>query len=156
MHLTLSYYHVTYALQSESTFYSFLNVTKPFCPTSQMIDLFYWNVSVWCIGMFLIIMSCMLFRVNPRCLVAWMSRSPCSNRARNLKFTWLQRDSKPQQFSSQMNIQLFRQTRKIIRLCLGNLSLRCIWLFVIIMSHTHFRVNPDSIVAWMFIIPFSR
>ena len=29
------------------------------------------------------------------------------------------------------------------------LSVRCIWLFVLIMSRTHFRVDPYSIVAWI-------
>ena len=29
------------------------------------------------------------------------------------------------------------------------LSVRCIWLYVVIMPRTRFRVNPHSIVAWM-------
>ena len=29
------------------------------------------------------------------------------------------------------------------------LSVRCIWLNVLIMSRTHFRMNPHSIFAWM-------
>ena len=29
------------------------------------------------------------------------------------------------------------------------LSVRCIWLYLLIMSRTRFRVNPHSIVAWM-------
>ena len=32
--------------------------------------------------------------------------------------------------------------------CCENLSVRCIWLYVIFMSRTRFRVNPHSIVAW--------
>ena len=28
-------------------------------------------------------------------------------------------------------------------------SIWCIWLYVLVMSRTRFRVNPDSIVAWM-------
>ena len=28
-------------------------------------------------------------------------------------------------------------------------SVRCIWLYVLVMSRTCFRVNPHSIVAWM-------
>ena len=30
-----------------------------------------------------------------------------------------------------------------------NLHVRCIWLYVIIMSRTSLRLNPHSIVAWM-------
>ena len=37
----------------------------------------------------------------------------------------------------------------MIKLCCEYLSVRCIWLFVIIMSRTRFRVNLHSIVAWM-------
>ena len=33
----------------------------------------------------------------------------------------------------------------MIRLCCEYLSVRCIWLFVLIMSSTRFRVNPHSI-----------
>ena len=28
-------------------------------------------------------------------------------------------------------------------------TVQCIWLYVLIMSRTHFRVNPLSIIAWM-------
>ena len=37
----------------------------------------------------------------------------------------------------------------MIELCCEYLSVRCIWLYVFIMSRTRFRVNPHSIVAWM-------
>ena len=37
----------------------------------------------------------------------------------------------------------------MIELCCEYLSVRCIWLYVLIMSRTCFRVNPHSIVAWM-------
>ena len=37
----------------------------------------------------------------------------------------------------------------MIELCCENLSVRCICLYVIIMSRTRFRVNPHSIVARM-------
>ena len=35
----------------------------------------------------------------------------------------------------------------MIELCCEYLSVRCIWQYVIIMSHTSFRVNPHSIVC---------
>ena len=40
-------------------------------------------------------------------------------------------------------------TGQMIELCLEYLSAQCIWLYVIIMSHTCFRVNLHSIVARM-------
>ena len=75
--------------------------------------------------------------------------TPCSKQARNLKFQWLQLDSNLQQLSSSMNTQPFSQTGKMTELCCEYLSVRCIWLYVLMMSRTRFRVNPDSIVAWM-------
>ena len=47
-------------------------------------------------------MSCTRF---PEC-----QGTPCSKQARYLKIKWLQRDSNPQPFSSQMNTQPFGQT----------------------------------------------
>ena len=46
-----------------------------------------------------------------------------------------------------MNTQQFDQTGQMIELSCEYLSLWCIWLYVIIMSHTSFRVNPHSIVC---------
>ena len=37
----------------------------------------------------------------------------------------------------------------MIGLCSEYFSVRFIWLYVIVMSGTQFRVNPSSIVAWM-------
>ena len=37
----------------------------------------------------------------------------------------------------------------MIELCSEYLSVRCIWLYVLIMSRTCFRVNLHSIVTWM-------
>ena len=37
----------------------------------------------------------------------------------------------------------------MIRLCSEYLSVRCIWLYLLFMLRTRFRVNPHSIVAWM-------
>ena len=37
----------------------------------------------------------------------------------------------------------------MIELCREYLSVRCIWLYDLIMSRTLFGVNPHSIVAWM-------
>ena len=48
-----------------------------------------------------------------------------------------------------MNIQPFSQTGQMIELCCEYLYAWCIWLYVLIMSFTHFRVNPLSAVAWI-------
>ena len=41
------------------------------------------------------------------------------------------------------------QIFKMIELCCGYLSVPCIWLNVLIMSRTRFRVNLHSVVSWM-------
>ena len=48
-----------------------------------------------------------------------------------------------------MNTQPFRQTGQMIELCSEYLSVQCIWLNVLVMSLTDFRVNPHSVFAWM-------
>ena len=73
--------------------------------------------------------------------------TPCSKQAPFLKFKWRQPDSNPQRLSSQTKTQAFSQTSQMIELCSEYLSVRCIWLCVIIKSRTSFGVNPHSIVA---------
>ena len=46
-----------------------------------------------------------------------------------------------------MNTQPFSQTGQMIELCCEYLPVRCMWLYVIIMSRTRFRVNLHSIVC---------
>ena len=75
--------------------------------------------------------------------------TPCSKQVPYLKIKWLQRDSNPQPLSSLTNTQPFGQTGQIIELCCEYLAVRCIWLYVFIMSRTSLRVNPHSTVAWM-------
>ena len=48
----------------------------------------------------------------------------------------------PQPLSLLTNTQLFSQKGLMIELRCENLSVRCIWLHVIYMSRTSFRVNP--------------
>ena len=50
----------------------------------------------------------------------------CLKQARYLKFKWL-----------------------MIELCCEYLPVRCIWLHILIMSRTLFKVNPHLIFAWM-------
>ena len=63
------------------------------------------------------------------------------------KHKWQERDSNQQPLSSQTNAKPFSQTGQMIELCGEHLSVRCIWLYAIIMSHTCFRMNPHSIVC---------
>ena len=49
--------------------------TQPFSQTRQMIELCCEYLSVWCIWLYFLIMSCTRFRVNPHSIVAWMSRN---------------------------------------------------------------------------------
>ena len=46
-----------------------------------------------------------------------------------------------------MNIQPFGQTDQMTQLSCEYLSVRCIWLNVLVMSRTRFRVNPHSIAC---------
>ena len=64
-----------------------------------------------------------------------------------LKVKWQKRDPNGQLLSSWTNIQPFSQTGQMVGLCSENLSVRCTRLYVIIMSYTSFRVNPQSIVC---------
>ena len=97
--------------------------------------------------LYVLIRSRTRFRVNPHSIVfPECQGTPCSKQARNLKFKWLQLDSNPQPLSSSTNTQPFSQTGQMIELCCEYLSVRCIWLYVLIMSRTRFRVNPHSIV----------
>ena len=72
-----------------------------------------------------------------------------SKQLRYLKFKWLQQDSNSDSFSSETNTQTFGQTGQMIELSCEYLSVRYIWLCVLIISRTCFRVNPHSIFAWM-------
>ena len=56
-------------------------------------------------------------------------------------------DNNPKPLSSKMNTQPFGQTGQMIELSCEYLFLQCIWLYLIIMSITSFRVNPHSIVC---------
>ena len=63
----------------------------------------------------------------------------------NLVIKWHQRDSNPKPFSSYTSNQSFSQR---IQLFCEYLSVRCIWLYAIIMLHTRSIVKLHSIVGW--------
>ena len=50
--------------------------------------------------------------------------------------------------TTKANTQPFSQTGQMIELCCEYLSVCCIWLYHIIISHTRFRVNLHYKVAW--------
>ena len=72
-----------------------------------------------------------------------------SKKARYVQFKWLQRDSNPQPLSSEMKTQIFGQTDQMIELSCEHLSVRSIWICVLLLSRRHFRVNLHSIFAWI-------
>ena len=70
--------------------------------------------------------------------------------AQNRHDIWSKNDCNgTQPHSLWKNVQPFSQTGQMIELWCEYVSVRCIWLYVIMMSRTHFRVYPHYIVSWM-------
>ena len=67
-----------------------------------------------------------------------------------LFFQWLQRDLNSLQLSSLTNTQPFRQTGQMIELCYEYLPVWWIWLCVLIISRTRFRVNLRCLLIFAF------
>ena len=131
VHLAVCYYHVTYAFQSEFTLYVFLNVKK-----------------------LLVRNRCKIWSLNDsngtwthNHLVREQTLNPLAKLSRRLRcvvstyFVLC--------ISSERNTQPFGETDQKIELFCEYLSVPCIWLYVIIMSCTHFRMNPHSMFPWM-------
>ena len=55
----------------------------------------------------------------------------------------------PNQLVCKQKLNQTDQTGQIIKRCCEYLSAWCIWLYVLIMSRTRFRVNPHSIITWL-------
>ena len=68
---------------------------------------------------------------------------------RYLKFKWLKRECNPQPLNFKKNTQPLRQTHQMIELNCEEISVWSIWLYVIIMSRTHFRMYPQSVFGCM-------
>ena len=81
------------------------------------------------------------------CILHECQGAPGLKQVPYLKFKWQRRDSNPQPPSSETNTQPFSQTDQIIELCCEHLSVRCIWLYVIVMSRMSLRLNLHSIVC---------
>ena len=100
-------YHVTYAFQNESPFYSCLNVK----------ELLAWSRSkIWSLS------NCNCTRTQNHLV--------CKRTLNHL---------------AKLAILFFL----MIELCSEYLSVQCILLYILVMSHTRSRVNPHFIVAWM-------
>ena len=86
--------------------------------------------------------------LNVKELLAW-----------NRPHIWNLSDSKGIQTHKHLvRIQILNNLAKLAKWwsCCEYLSVRCIWLYVSIMSHTSFRMNLHSIVAWMSKAPCSK
>ena len=82
-------------------------------------------------------------------------KTPCLKQVRNLKFKWLQLDLNSEPLSLSTNTKPFGQSGQMIELCSEYLSAQCIWLYVLVVSHTCFRVSPrysclkvKELLAW--------
>ena len=64
-----------------------------------------------------------------------------------MKVKRLQLESNPEPLSRKMSKQPFNQTGQMFELCSKYLSVRCIRLYVLVLSGTRFKVNPHSIVV---------
>ena len=123
--------------------------TRPFGQTDQKTELCYEYLSVLCISLHVIIISCTHFRVNAHSIFAWLSRNSLLKTGWHLNFKWLKQDLNPQPLSSKTNTQQFAQTDQRIEVCCEYLSVQCICIYFIIMWNRHFRVNSYSMFSWM-------
>ena len=127
---------------SNSQALSLLTSTQPFSQTDQMIVRTYMYGALDC--MFL---SCHV-RISEWIYTLYFDScqgTPCSKQARYLKSQ--QRDLNRHSLSLETNTQPFSQTDQMFELCCDYLTVRCIWLYVIIMSCTRFRVNLHTILV---------
>ena len=102
-----------------------------------------------CSRILIYIMNCLCWKVLFESRIINSSINTSCMKAYISSIKWQQRDLNPQPLSSKTNTQSFSQTGQMIELCFEYLSVRCIWLYVIIMSRARFRVNLHSIVAWV-------
>ena len=75
--------------------------------------------------------------------------TPCWKQEQYHQFKSLQLDSKPQIISFSTKTQPFGQIHQKIDLNCAYLSVWCIWLYVILISPTHFRVTLHITYAWI-------
>ena len=71
----------------------------------------------------------------------------CSKEVGNLKFKWLQLDSKSQPLRSWSNTQSISQSNQMIGLCCDYLSVRFIWMYILIMYAFQSKSTPYSCLS---------
>ena len=110
--------------------------------------------------LYALIMSLTRFRVKSHSIVASMSRNSLLKTGAISEVKVTEWDLNPQQTNTRTNwtrtgleldskwirtnTQPFSLTGQIIELCCEYLSVRCIWLYVLIISSKHFRVNVKT------------
>ena len=176
VHLAACSCHVTYAFQSESTLYSWLNVKELLAPSrheiwswsdcnctrtqnhlsgkrtlNHLVQLPEWLkffLSSYLYGA----IDCMLLWCHIRILEGIdtlqfpeCEGNPCWRQAQYLKFKWLQLDSN--HLARKGTLNHFAKLAKWLKVFLS--SYLWIWLYVLVMPNTRFRVHQRSIVAWI-------
>ena len=96
---------------------------QPFKQAVQMSELCWDYFFVECISLYVLVISCTRFRVNPQTIVAWMSRNSWLEQAQYLKIKWLQRYSNPKPHSRSTKIN------RLSKLVNEYLLVWCNWLF---------------------------
>ena len=176
VHLTFYSNHVTYSFESESTLYSCLNVKELLARSRCQI--WSWSDCNWTRtqnpqfvnehsticpnwpndwAVFWVII-CTVHLTVCSCHVPYKFQNEstlcsCSNvneilsPSRREIWSWSDRNWTPTH--NYLVTQLFGQTDHMIELCFELFSARSIWLYVLVMSRTHFKVNPHTILAWM-------
>ena len=119
--------------------------TEPFIKNCQMIELCCEYLSVRCIWVCVIIMFESEYTVYS---LAECQGTPYSKEARYLNLNWEQGEPNPQPVSMLRNTEPFSETGQMIELCYEYLPVRYIWLYILILWGTNFRVNPHSVI-WM-------
>ena len=110
-----------------------------------MIELCCEHLSVRCIWLYIIIMSRMSFRVDPHPIVCLNVKELL---ARSRRHIWsLSNSNEIRTHNHVVRKQTLNHLAKLAKwLSYVVSTLRCIWMYFIIMSRTSFRVNPHSIV----------
>ena len=113
-----------------------------------MIELRPEYLSVRCILLYVIIMSCTSFKVNQYSIVCLHFKEILApSRHHILSLNERNEIRTHNHLVRKRKLNHVSQTGQMIELCSEYLFVRWIWLYVIVMSRKHFRVNPYSIVC---------
>ena len=119
--------------------------TQTFSQTGQMVKLRCEYLSKQCIWRYVLIMSHARFIVNPRSIVAWMSRNSLSKK--KCKIWGLSGCNGTRSHNHLVRIDTLNHLDKLVKLlsCVVStcLSVHCILLYVLIMLQTHECQGPS-------------